>query len=129
MLGRYYELRGKIVKGLQRGRTIGFPTANLAATVDFAPRFGVYATTSFTQGQWWKGVSNIGVNPTVVAEPGAARAVKIETHLFDFSKDIYGQDFILRCHQFLRPEQKFQDFAELQRQIQQDAVQAREVLQ
>lgn len=124
-LGRPYGLTGTIVKGRQLGRTIGFPTANMQ--VDDAnkliPANGVYAVEVEYGGQLLGGMLNIGFRPTV-----AGTNQTIETYIFDFDKDIYGEHLTLRFRAFLRPEQKFDGLPALVAQLKQDEDTARALL-
>jgi len=113
MLGRAYELRGPVVSGLQRGRQIGFPTANIIPSVDFLPQKGVYVSESSWGGRRFRSVTNIGVNPTVSASP----LPKIETHIFGLSEDLYGITLTVSLLDFLRPERKFSGLEELRQAI------------
>ena len=124
-LGRTYSLTGTIVKGRQLGRTIGFPTANLQVddAVKLIPANGVYAVDVLQGGQTYGGMLNIGFRPTVAGENQT-----IETYIFDFDKDIYGEHMTLRFRSFLRPEQKFNGLPALMEQLQHDEQQARKVL-
>ena len=124
MLGRPYRLVGTVVQGDARGRTIGFPTANLNADNELIPGSGVYAVRGHVRGREYPGVANLGVRPTF----SGARFV-IEVHLFDFEGDLYGQslpvDFVAR----IRPERRFESADALVAQIRLDAVEARRVLE
>ncbi|MCE7060579.1 bifunctional riboflavin kinase/FAD synthetase [Dyadobacter sp. CY343] len=114
LLGRPYTLSGTVVKGKQLGRTIGFPTANLFLHESYklVPMNGVYVIYATHQGSRYKGMLNIGVRPTV---DGTIRT--IEAHLFDFDKEIYGEDLTLELLHYLRPEQKFDGLDLLVKQI------------
>jgi riboflavin kinase / FMN adenylyltransferase len=116
-LGRPYSLTGTVVKGRQLGRTIGYPTANLQVDdpVKLIPANGVYAVEVEQGGRTWGGMLNIGYRPTVAGENQT-----IETYIFDFDKDIYGEHMTLRFRAFLRPEQKFSGLPALVEQLQQD---------
>jgi riboflavin kinase/FMN adenylyltransferase len=131
-LGRPYCLQGPVVIGAQRGRTIGFPTANVEVPAERAvPANGVYAAwarLSPTQGApqeptRYRAVVNIGTRPTF---DNGLRAV--EAHLLDFGRDIYGQRLILDFVARLRPEQRFGSVKELVAQIHRDVEQARQLL-
>jgi riboflavin kinase / FMN adenylyltransferase len=117
LLGRAYSLSGTVVKGKQLGRTIGFPTANLHVHESYKliPMNGVYVINAIYEDQVFKGMLNIGVRPTV---DGTMRT--IEAHLFDFDKEIYGEDLKLELLHYLRPEQKFNGLDLLVKQIQID---------
>lgn len=118
-LGAPFELTGTVAKGLQNGRRIGFPTANIQLNDahKIMPANGVYAVKMEVAGQLYSGMMNIGWRPTVQEEKLER---KIEVHLFDFDKDIYGELCRVEVHQFFRPEHKFPNLEELKAQIQQD---------
>jgi riboflavin kinase/FMN adenylyltransferase len=122
-LGRLYTVRGRVVKGFQRGRTIGFPTANLRPRSNLLLPNGVYAVMVDVNGKEIPGVANIGVNPTFGLEKKT-----LEAHLFDFSEDLYGQRVSVGFVERLREEQKFPSVEELVKQIQEDAERARMIL-
>ncbi len=124
-LGRPYSLMGTIVKGRQLGRTIGFPTANMQVDdpAKLVPANGVYAVDVQYGGQTLGGMLNIGFRPTV-----AGTNQTIETYVFDFDRDIYGEHLTLRFRDFLRPEQKFEGLPALVAQLKQDETAARTVL-
>ncbi|WP_288429514.1 bifunctional riboflavin kinase/FAD synthetase [uncultured Spirosoma sp.] len=125
LLGRPYSLSGTVVKGRQLGRTIGFPTANLQIDdpVKLIPANGVYAVDVLYAGQKFSGMLNIGFRPTV-----AGTHQTIETYIFDFDKDIYGEHLTLQFRAFLRPEQKFDGLSALVSQLKQDEAAARTIL-
>lgn len=127
LLGHQWEIHGRVQKGDQRGRTIGFPTANIALGGYIEPRFGVYAVQiGWAEGDsmvWHDGVANLGRRPTF-----NKTEVMLEVHLFDFAEDIYGKRAQVRFVDFLRPEQKFDGLDSLKAQIAADASQAREIL-
>ncbi|WP_018620388.1 bifunctional riboflavin kinase/FAD synthetase [Spirosoma luteum] len=124
-LNRPYSLTGTIVKGRQLGRTIGFPTANMQVddAAKLIPANGVYAVSVEYGGQTLGGMLNIGFRPTV-----AGTHQTIETYIFDFDKDIYGEHMTLRFREFLRPEQKFDGLPALVAQLKRDEEAARAVL-
>lgn len=127
LLGRYPSLTSKIIQGAQRGRTIGFPTANFFVPRErLLPANGVYAT--YVQGvkdnsQRLPSVTNIGVRPSFGEDERT-----VETFIFDFTKDLYGQTLTLKFVEHLRPETKFESIDALIAQIKQDAEQARNLL-
>jgi len=123
LLGRHYAVSGRVEKGFQRGRGIGFPTANLRPRADLLLPNGVYAVTVNVGEENIPGVANVGVNPTF---GGNGRT--IEAHLFDFSADLYGQRLRVSFIERLRGEQKFPSIQELIHQIQEDANRARVIL-
>ncbi len=124
-LGRPWAVRGVVSHGDKRGRTIGFPTANIPLGQHLEPTRGVYAVTAtLADGATVPGVANIGRRPTV--EDGLQS--RVEAHLFDWEGDLYGQEIAVALHVFLRAERKFASFDELRGQIATDASQARAVL-
>ena len=123
-LGRHFGVRGPVVKGDQRGRTIGFPTANLAVWDElFLPGNGVYATYIWVRGQRRTAATNVGVRPTV-----DGLKLTVEAHILDFDDDIYGEDVRLEFVRRIRPEMKFGGLEELKAQIAADVAQVREEL-
>lgn len=129
MLGRDWAVTGTVITGDQRGRTIGFPTANIALENLQHPAFGVYAVEiDLDDGQAAPrrlagGVANIGIRPTF-----EERGVFCEAHLFDGNYELYGQRLLVRLKAFLRPEQRFAGIDGLLAQIAADAEQARLIL-
>ncbi len=125
LLGRNYQIRGKVKVGKQRGGPIvGFPTANLAISEeDLCPKHGVYVTQVVYKGKCYGGVLNIGYNPTFGEDKLSA-----ETHIFDFDQDIYGKPIKINLLKFIRPEMKFSGPEELSQQITKDIQEAKKVL-
>lgn len=121
MLGRPYGVEGVIIRGAQRGRTIGFPTANLKPQNRVVPKFGVYATAALIDGAWRKSITNIGVRPTFESEADPS----IETYIFDFDGDLYGDVLRVRFLHRIRDERKFNGIDELKAQIEADTRRAR----
>jgi riboflavin kinase/FMN adenylyltransferase len=121
LLGRQYFIDGFVVEGDRRGRTIGFPTANLATENELLPPHGVYATTITIDGVVRSSVTNVGTRPTV---DGSGR-VSIETHVFDFDQDIYGKPCRVGFVQRIRDERRFESLDALKVQIAADAERAR----
>jgi len=122
MLGRPYSVSGKVVEGRKLGRTIGFPTANVATGDAQLPPDGVWAVSVSTPAHDdLPGVANLGVRPTV---DGQNRVLEI--HLFDFAEDLYGTEIEVGFDRYIRPEMKFAGIRELQEQIARDALNARE---
>lgn len=124
MLSRPWIVDGIVSKGAQRGRTIGFPTANLDFADLVRPKFGVYCVELRLPGEdiWRPGVANTGIRPTVGGEEA-----RLEVHIFDFDQDIYGQHVEVAFRSFIRDEKKFSDFNALKDQIAKDADGARAV--
>src|SRR5688572_461340 len=121
MLGRPYGVEGVIIRGNRRGHTIGFPTANLKPQNRVIPKYGVYATATLIDGTWRKSITNIGVRPTFenTTEPS------IETFVFDFDGDLYGDVLRVRFLHRIRDERKFNGVDELKAQIEKDSLRAR----
>lgn len=121
MLGRPYGVEGVVIRGNRRGHTIGFPTANLKPHNRVIPRYGVYATATLIDSTWRKSITNIGVRPTFEsdAEPS------IETYVFDFDGDLYGDVLRVRFLHRIRDEKKFSGLDELKAQIEKDSNRAR----
>lgn len=127
LLGRNYYLRGVIEKGDARGRTLGFPTANIRPAVDFFPQIGVYACHAVIGGVTYPAVTNIGRNRTFVE--GESHPIKVEAHLLGFQGDIYGKTMKLELLEYLREEKKFAGIEELKTQIALDVEAAKRILQ
>ncbi len=124
LLGRKYEIVGKVVKGRDRGgRLLGFPTANIKMDDKLCPQTGVYAVEVIVDDRVYGGAANIGYNPTFGDE-----SLSLETHLFDFSGDLYGKEITVRLIKRLRPEKKFSGPDELAKQIALDIEKAKKVL-
>lgn len=123
LLGRPFEIAGFVRHGDQRGRLLGFPTANVALGPYFRPRFGVYAVKCRVGGRSFDGVANLGERPTV----GGTQA-RLEVHLFDCSEDLYGLRLESGLIHFIRPERRFDGLDALKAQIALDALSARTAL-
>jgi riboflavin kinase / FMN adenylyltransferase len=124
MLGRPYVICGRVAHGDKRGRTIGFPTANIKLHRHATPLSGVYAVTlSGIDNQPIAGVANIGKRPTVDGEN-----LQLEVHLFNFNKSIYGEQVCVEFKHKLRDEKRFDSFELLKEQIIKDSEQAKELL-
>jgi riboflavin kinase / FMN adenylyltransferase len=119
LLGREYFVSGRIVHGLKRGSQIGFPTINTKHCRSFIPNNGVYATSVFFphDNTCFSAVTNIGFRPTFNEDQSE---VSFETHLLDFSQEVYGKKCFIVFHQKLREERKFSSIEELQRTISRD---------
>lgn len=118
MLGRAYAITGKIVHGEQRGRKLGFPTANIELLHGemAVPAPGVYAVTASIEGGIYEGMGNIGNNPTF----NDVEHVRLEVNLFNCSGDLYGKTMSVQFHKYIRAEKKFSGVEELCRQIEED---------
>ena len=120
-LGRLFCVRGPVVKGDQRGRTIGFPTANVAVWDELLlPAHGVYATNIWVRGERLAAATNVGVRPTV-----DGLKLTVEAHILDFDDDIYGEDVRLEFVRRIRPEMKFSGLDALKAQIAADVAEVR----
>jgi riboflavin kinase/FMN adenylyltransferase len=122
LLGRPFSVRGPVVRGAERGRTIGFPTANIAVTPDRAlPAYGVYITRAIVGARTYASATNIGIKPTFVDERPA-----VETYILDFEGDLYGRDIRIEVLQRLRGEIKFDSIDELTAAIAADVQKTRD---
>ncbi|WP_419757408.1 bifunctional riboflavin kinase/FAD synthetase [Acidisoma sp.] len=125
LLGRPWTIRGTVAHGDKRGRTIGFPTANLPLGRHLEPARGVYAVmVGLPDGTRHKGVANIGYRPTVTD----AMESRLEVNIFDFSGDLYETEISVSLRSFIRAEQKFPSFDALRAQIVADAAAAQDLL-
>ena len=118
LLGRHYSILGKVIEGAKRGHLLGFPTANLEISEELHPLPGVYAVEVLWKGQSFKGVANVGWNPTFQAE-GEGK-ISSEVHILDFNEDIYGEDIQMDFVRRIRDEARFDSIAQLITQIQKD---------
>ena len=124
LLGRDYQISGKVIKGMNRGgRLLGFPTANITPVDELVPKVGVYAVHVVIDDRIFEGVTNIGYNPTFGKGP-----FSVETHILDFNRDLVGKNIIIRFKKRLRSEKKFGSIHELSDQIQKDVLLARKIL-
>ncbi|WP_139488939.1 bifunctional riboflavin kinase/FAD synthetase [Brevibacillus dissolubilis] len=124
LLGRPYKIKGTVVHGDKRGRTIGFPTANLSPVRPYLiGKNGVYGVKCSINGHTYNGVINIGIKPTFELEK---KAKSLEVHLFDFAQEIYDQEMEVEFLFFIREEQKFAGVDALIAQIQKDVLYAKE---
>ena len=124
LLGRNYLMVGKVVVGARRGRTLGFPTANLEISDELHPQPGVYAVEVLWDHRPYHGVANVGWNPTF--ETGGEKKVTIEVHLLDFSREIYGEEIQVNFRRRIRDEVRFDSVETLIAQIRKDVEWARE---
>lgn len=119
LLGRPFRIKGTVVNGDKRGRTIGFPTANIEPELGtFVPGRGVFAVRLEVQGDVFNGVCNVGYKPTF--NNPDEKKLTIEVHILEFDKSIYGEMVSVEWHSRIRDEQKFSGIEELKKQIQQD---------
>src|SRR5215510_15739737 len=117
MLGRPYEVEGRIVEGRKLGKSrLNYATANVRPEAFVIPATGVYVTTTSVEGRWHRSVTNVGHRPTVSSDPH----VTIETHIIDFDRDIYGQTIQVQFLHRLRGEVKFESIDALRIQIEKD---------
>ena len=127
LLGHWWSINGRVTKGDQRGRTIGFPTANVELGECLQPKKGVYAVRAILEddasGKIYNGVANLGSRPTFDKND-----ILLEAHLFDFDQDIYDHHIRVEFVSYLREEKKFDSIDDLKQQIQQDCHVARIVL-
>ena len=125
LMTRPFAIRGRVQHGDKRGRTIGYPTANLEFGNYLRPRFGIYAVTAriLDSGEELKGAANVGIRPQF-----APPREWIEPHFFDFSGDLYGREIEVALRHYLRPEAKFESLDALTGQIARDCEQAKELL-
>jgi riboflavin kinase/FMN adenylyltransferase len=127
LLGRFWEIEGRVERGDRRGHGIGFPTANLGLDDYLRPAAGVYAVRAGieTEGRllWHDAVANLGWRPTF-----GGSDLRLEVHIFDFAADLYGRHLRVALIEHLRPEQKFPGIDALKAQIAADAAQARGLL-
>jgi riboflavin kinase/FMN adenylyltransferase len=124
LLGRHYQIRGKVVKGRNRGgKLLGFPTANINILDELCPQTGVYAVIVECDAGKYKGVANIGYSPTF-----DDHIFTVEVHLLDFKGDLYDQQIRVSFIKRIRNEQKFSGIDELTKQIQKDIITGRNIL-
>jgi len=124
LLGRPYSIEGVIISGEKRGRALGFPTANLHSDYELIPESGVYAVrANIDQGEYFDGIANLGFNPTFQGQK-----FKIEIHLFDFSKNVYGCDMEVQFIHRIRSERRFESVETLIHQLSLDVETAKERL-
>lgn len=119
LLGRPYTISGRVIHGEKKGRTIGFPTANILLKRQVSPLHGVFAVRAHNETTTWNGLANIGNRPTVDGQ-----RVQLEAHLFNCDMNLYGQRLHIEPLYKIRDEIKFPSFSDLQKQITLDAEQA-----
>lgn len=126
LLGQYYSLKALVIRGDQRGRTLGFPTANLQP-VDkhkIIPETGVYAVWVLWNGRKWKGMLNIGFRPSIEDSEG----LHLEVCILDFNQEIYDQTLEIHFIERIRSEVKFENMEQLREQLRQDETRVRTIL-
>ncbi len=117
-------IKGTVVRGEQRGRDLGFPTANIEVPAGLElPPFGVYATWAFLDGVRYQSATNIGLRPHFDGDEPS-----VETYIFDFDGDIYGRDLKIELVELISPELKFEGVEQLKAKIAADVARAREIL-
>ncbi|SFV70049.1 Riboflavin kinase / FMN adenylyltransferase [hydrothermal vent metagenome] len=123
ILGREYSISGRVIHGEKKGRTIGFPTLNIPLKRKISPLFGVFAVEVVIQGERFKGVANIGKNPTL-----KGKKTLLEVFLFNFNSDVYQQQVQVFFKRYIRAEKKFNNLNELKSQIVKDCYLAKKIL-
>lgn len=125
MLGRPYSIYGKVEYGKQLGRTLDMPTVNIKlSNSKLIPPKGVYASLVIYKGRIYKGVTNIGIKPTIKGR----HSIGAETYILDFNENIYGEDIVIQLLGFIRSEMKFADISELKDQMHRDKEEAAEYI-
>ena len=123
MLGYVYQTPGIVIHGDARGRTLGYPTANIDTKAGIRlPKVGVYAVRIKVGDKWYEGMASIGYNITFEAD----RQMSVEVNIFDFNSDIYGETVAVEWHKYLREEKKFSNIEGLIEQLDQDEIDARQ---
>ncbi len=125
LLGHNYTLSGTVVRGLQNGRKLGFPTANIDVTDEFKliPKTGIYAVYAYRHGNKYKGMLSIGYNPTF-----NGKQQTIEVNILDFDKDVYGENITIEFVEYIRDEKKFDSAEALIAEIKNDEKKTRSIL-
>jgi len=121
LLGRFVSVRGNVVHGDRRGKNLGFPTANLNPIDVVLPPVGIYIVRVSVGGKIYRGVANLGRNPTFKK----SKKINIEAHLFDFNRNIYGNEIEVQFVKKIRNEKKFSSISSLIHQIEMDETKAR----
>jgi riboflavin kinase/FMN adenylyltransferase len=125
VLGDYYSIKGEVLHGAKKGRLLGYPTANLDTSDYLVPRRGVYATMTSVGGVWYQSMSSVGHNPTL----NCRIDLSVESNIFDFDKEIYGEEIEIKFIKYLRDEEKFNNIDDLIKKIDQDKVDTLAVLE
>lgn len=125
LLGRYFTTKGTVIHGKKRGRTIGYPTANISTDRDyFLPQIGIYIVKVFVNNIWKQGVCSVGYNPTFHNPEG--KQLSLEVYLLDFEQEIYGELVTIEWHKRIRDEKKFNGIEQLKAEIQNDVEKTKE---
>ena len=121
LLGRYYPIIGKVVEGVKRGKTLGFPTANMEISDELYPKAGVYAVGVVWHQQQFNGLANVGLNPTFSPQIGkSAEQFSLEVHILNFNQEIYGEEIEIHFKKRIRDEVRFESPSLLIEQIKKD---------
>ena len=124
VLGTNYSIKGEVIHGAKKGRLIGYPTANIDTNDYLIPKTGVYTTLTKVKGKWYQSMSSVGHNPTL----NCMVDVSVESNIFDFDEEIYGETIELMFIKRLRDELKFDSVEALIRKIDQDKIDSLEIL-
>lgn len=117
LLGQPYFVQGEVVHGKKLGRTLGFPTMNVLPPAEkLLPAYGVYITRTWLDGTWYRGITNVGLRPTVKDE----KKVSVETYLVEYTGELYGETVTTEFLRFVRPERKFDSVEALKEAVQRD---------
>ncbi|MFD1336154.1 bifunctional riboflavin kinase/FAD synthetase [Oceanobacillus iheyensis] len=126
LLNRPYQSAGMVIKGAQRGRELGYPTANIDVPNDsLLPRQGIYAVYVWVKNQRYEGMANIGTNPTFTED---RQDVSVEVYIFDYSNDLYGEELIIEWLNYVRPEERFDTVEALINRMKEDEQEIRSYL-
>ena len=121
LLGRNYEIEGKVIKGKSRGKPLGFPTANLESSEELYPKKGVYAVEVVWNRQLLDGLANVGTNPTFLpAQAKGESPISVEVYILNFHQDLYGEELQINFRRRIRDETRFNSSSELMEQIRKD---------
>jgi len=127
LLGRDYPIIARVVEGLKRGHTLGFPTANLEVSDELYPKIGVYAVEAVWNGQVFNGLANVGLNPTFAStQKGQKERFSLEVYILNFNEDIYGDELQVSFKRRIRDEIRFNSSSDLIQQIRKDIQWAKE---
>jgi len=127
LLGRDYPIIGKVVEGAKRGKTLGFPTANLEISDELYPKAGVYAVDVEWRQQRFSGLANVGSNPTFFSDQdGKAKSISLEVYILNFDRNIYGEEIQVNFKRRIRDEVRFESSSLLIEQIKKDIQWAQE---